>query len=307
MRIVFFGTPLFAVPSLDALVADGNEVVAVVTQPDRPRGRSHSTVVPCPVKTRAESLNIPVLQPDRPTGDLFLTSLKRLEPDLGVVVAYGHILRQVVLDVPRAGMINIHASLLPLLRGAAPITWSIVEGFEKTGITVMQMEAGLDSGPILHQVATPIDPDESAGELTVRLAVLGGTALADALALIRLGTIQPVPQDHARATYAPKIDRSTARIDWQQPAETIARRIRAFDPAPGAWTMLGSHALKCFRPQVVSGQGPAGTVLEAEQRLVLAAGSRAVVIREVQPAGRSRMLAEEWIRGRGVAAGDRMT
>ena len=305
MRILFFGTPDFAVPSLKALLAEGTEVVGVVTQPDRPQARSRSQLLPSPIKRTAQACGIPVLQPERPSGDVLLTSLRRLAPDLGVVVAYGHILKPAVLGVPPLGMINVHASLLPELRGAAPVPWAILRGHPRTGVTIMQMEAGLDSGPILHQVATEIGPQETGGALASRLADLGAQALVDSLCFIRLGTIKPTPQDDARATYAPKIDRNATRVCWKDSADVIARRIRAFDPAPGAWCTLGDRAveLKCFGARAVPDRGVPGTVLRLLPRLTIAAGDGAVEIREVQPAGRGRMPAADWIRGRALALG----
>ncbi|MFZ5625308.1 MAG: methionyl-tRNA formyltransferase [Gemmatimonadota bacterium] len=305
-RIVFFGTPEFAVPSLEALIREGTMVVGVVTQPDRPRGRSRSSLVPPPVKVAAEAAGIPVLQPEKPIGDLFLTALRRLQPDLGVVVAYGHILRPEVLAIPREGMINVHASLLPRLRGAAPIQWAIANGESVTGISIMQMEEGLDSGPVLHTIPTPIEPDETGGQLTERLAHLGATALVEALAMRRIGAITPTPQDHSQATYAPKITRETARIDWNADAESIVARIRAFDPVPGAWTVLGGTELKLFDARAVDAAGVPGTILEAGGPLVVAARTGGVAIREVQPAGRRRMPVADWLHGRPATAGARL-
>src|SRR5918993_2149516 len=196
MRIVFFGTPAFAVPSLQALLQDRFAVAGVVTQPDKPQGRSRSELIAPPVKIAALAAGIPVLQPIRPVGDVFTASLRRLEPDLGVVVAYGHILKPEVLSLPPNGMINVHASLLPRHRGAAPIQQAILEGDPQTGITIMQMEEGLDSGPMLHRVTTPIEPDETAGALAQRLAALGATALVEALSLLSRGLMRPQAQDH---------------------------------------------------------------------------------------------------------------
>jgi methionyl-tRNA formyltransferase len=303
MRIVFFGTPDFAVPSLDALLARGDEVAAIVTQPDRPRGRSRSTLEPTPVKRRALDVGLPVLAPERPSGGDFLAELRALRADLGVVVAYGHILRPPVLAVPRHGMINVHASLLPRLRGAAPIQWAILEGDTETGITIMQMDEGLDTGPMLHQIAMRIGEDETAGGLAARLSLLGARALTEALARIDAGTAHPEPQQHDLASYAPKIDRAVTRLVWTEPAVRCARRMRAFDPVPGAWTMIDGQELKCFSPEVVPTAGPAGTVLEAGNRLVVAAADGAVAIGEVQPAGRGRMPALAWLRGRRVPEG----
>jgi methionyl-tRNA formyltransferase len=305
MRIVFFGTPEFAVASLRALLRERFTVAGVVTQPDKPHGRSRSTLVAPPVKVAALEAGLPVLQPARPVGDLFLAALKRLDPDLGVVVAYGHILRREVLDTPARGMINVHASLLPRFRGAAPIQHAILAGDRETGISIMRMEEGLDSGPVLHRVSTPIAEDETGGSLTSRLAGLGAAALVEALSLLSAGSVKPQPQDESRVTFAPKVSRDTARLDWTCDAGLVERQIRAFDPAPGAWTALDGAPVKLFGAMQAVGSGEPGTVLAASDRLVVASGSGAVAVREVQPAGRNRLTVEEWVRGRGIAAGSR--
>ena len=306
MRIVFFGTPRFAVASLQTLLGDRFTVTGVVTQPDKPQGRSRSDLISPPVKLVAQAAGLPVLQPVRPVGDVFTASLRRLEPDLGVVVAYGHILRPDVLAIPTKGMINVHASLLPRYRGAAPIQHSILQGERETGITIMQMEEGLDSGPILHHLSTPIGEDETAGALGERLADLGAIALVEALSLIAAGLGRPAPQDHTRATYAPKLDRDMARMDWQRDALSLARHVRAFDPAPGAWTTLNGSPLKLFGGREAPGTGEPGEVLAAGDQLLIAAGSGAVSVNEVQPAGKSRMQVRAWSRGRGVGVGQRL-
>jgi methionyl-tRNA formyltransferase len=306
MRIVFFGTPVFAVPSLQALVNGNFDIAGVVTQPDKPQGRSRSELIPPPVKLAAHSHQIAVLQPERPLGDVFTASLRRLEPDLGIVVAYGHILRPEILAIPPRGMINVHASLLPRYRGAAPVQHAILRGETETGISIMQMEAGLDSGPVLHRVVTQIDPEEVAGTLAERLAELGATALIETLSLISGGLARAQPQDNARATYAPKIDRDMARLVWQRDASTLARQVRAFDPAPGAWTTLNGYVLKLFGAREVAGAGEPGTVLAAGDRLVVAAARGAIAVNEVQPAGKTRLPVEAWVRGRGVSLGQRL-
>jgi methionyl-tRNA formyltransferase len=306
MRIVFFGTPDFALASFQALVQGRFPITGVVTQPDKPQGRSRSELVPSPIKVAAQSAGVPVLQPVRPMGDVFTTSLRRLEPDLGVVVAYGHILRPEVLSIPPRGMINVHASLLPRYRGAAPVQHAILRGETETGISIMQMEAGLDSGPVLHRVVTPIEPNETAGELMARLAELGATGLIEALSLISGGLVRAQPQDHSRASYAPKIEREMARLVWQRDATTLVRQIRAFDPAPGAWAMLNGGILKVFGAREVPGTGEPGSVLAAGDRLVVAAGQGAVAIQEIQPAGKTRIPVAAWVRGRGIAPGQRL-
>jgi methionyl-tRNA formyltransferase len=308
MRVVFFGTPEFAVPSLRALLDHRSEVVGVVTQPDRAQGRSRSTLVPPPVKRTAIDAGIPVLQPERPVGDLFSASLRHLKPDLGVVVAYGHILRPEILSVPPLGMINVHASLLPRYRGAAPIPWAILNGEQITGVSIMRMEAGLDSGPVLQRASSPIAPTETGGSLSDRLAELGAKTLVDVLTRLAKADLPGESQDHSAATYAPKIDRETTRLSFSAPAVSAARRVRAFDPAPGAWAMHHDAPVKLFGARVVSGNGAPGEVLAAGRRaLVIACRDEAIEVLEVQPAGKTRITVDAWVRGRGVAVGDRFT
>jgi len=308
VRVAFFGTPDFAVPSLEALTGEGFDVLAVVTQPDRPRGRSRSQLEPPPVKLSAQAEDIPVLQPERPTEPAFVTRLRELTPDVGVVVAYGHILKPELLAIPKHGMVNVHPSLLPELRGAAPIEWAIINGLTKTGVTVMQLDAGMDSGPILHQIPEDVPADITAGELATHLAEVGAEALVEALALLEQGAIRPRPQDSSRATYAPKLTRETARLDWSAPAERVARLVRGLDPKPGAWTELDGAAVKLFGALAVEEKergGAPGEVLLANGGLVVATGQGAVAVTEVQPEGKTRMPAAEWVRGRGVQAGSR--
>jgi methionyl-tRNA formyltransferase len=310
VRIAFFGTPEFAVPSLLALLGEGFEVAVVVTPPDRPRGRSRSELVPPAVKVVAAREGLPLLQPERPDTPEFLDALRAYEPNLGVVVAYGHILTASLLALPAFGVVNVHASLLPQLRGAAPIQHAILTGLTETGVSIMQIDEGLDTGPVLLRVPTPITPDETAGELSARLAELGALALVEALALIASGAAEPQPQDHARATYAPKITRALAHVRWTEPATAVARLVRAMDPHPGAWTTHRGKELKLFGPQ--SADAPAseprvpGTVLQIDPALVVATADGALQLLDVQPAGRTRMAAHEWVRGRGVQVGERL-
>lgn len=319
MRVLFYGTPDFAVPSLTALVGEGFDVVGVVTRPDKPIGRHHSSTQPSPVKRAALAEDLPVLQPDDPSAADFLERIAALKPDIAAVVAYGHILKPNVLAVPRLGSVNVHASLLPKLRGAAPIERAILEGFSETGVTIMQMDAGMDTGPILHQVATPLPPDETAGELRVRLAEIGALALVEALTLMEESTLPAVPQNDALATMAPKLTRAEERLDWSQPAELVARKIRAFDPKPGAWTELNGKALKVYggveegtegkdgeegRERGEGKEGKEGTVVGVGEVLRVMAGGGIVQIAEVQPAGKQRMSVQSFVNGRGVAGGD---
>src|SRR5919202_2853999 len=227
MRVLFWGTPEFATPALRALLGEGFEVVGVVTQPDRPVGRSRSTLEASPVKRCAESEGLLVLQPEKPRGEEFMRALRELEPDISVVVSYGHILTREVIELPRLGTVNVHASLLPKLRGASPIQAAIREGFIETGVTVMRMVPALDAGPIILQARTPIAEDETYGELHLRLSELGALALVEALTLLELGQAEEIPQDDALATYAPKIDRDSTRIRWGDECSAVARHIRA--------------------------------------------------------------------------------
>jgi len=306
VRILFWGTPEFATPPLRALIGEGFDVVGVVTQPDRPRGRSRSQLDPSPVKVVALEEGIPVLQPERPRGPEFVQAMRDLAPDLSVVVAYGHILPLEVIELPTRGTLNIHASLLPLLRGAAPIEAAIAEGYRETGVSIMRMVPALDAGPVIHTLETPIERDETGGELTLRLSELGATALIEALALMELGEAVEHPQDDARATYAKKIEREHARVDWSLPAEIVERRIRAYDPRPGAWSVVRGTETRLFGARaIVDRRGAAGEVLETDEMgMIVACGEGAVAIREVHPSGKRRMAALDWAQGRGVAVGD---
>jgi methionyl-tRNA formyltransferase len=305
VRVVFFGTPEFAVPSLKALLGEGFDVLAAITQPDKPQGRSRSTAVPPPVKVAAMAEDVPVLQPERPSDPAFVEHLRALAPDVGVVVAYGHILKPDLLALPRQGMVNLHPSLLPELRGAAPVEWAILNGLEQTGVTIMRMEEGLDSGPVLLQIPHHIDTDVTGGELSEHLSEMGAQALVEALALFHTNGLVPHPQEHARATYAPKLTRDTARIRWADPAERVARLIRALDPKPGAWTELDGREVKLFGARVVDDRGAPGELRTTGDGLRIATGQGAVLVDQVQPAGKARMAAAEWVRGRGAQAGQR--
>lgn len=308
MRILFWGTPEFAVPSLRALDDEGFEIVAVVTQPDRPAGRGRR-LKSSAIKQVADDLGIDVLAPESPREADFLERIRELAPDISVVVAYGHILKPEVLAIPRLGSINVHASLLPKLRGAAPINWAIARGDDLTGITIMRMTEGMDAGPIVHQVTEPILPDESAAELSIRLSEIGAEALVEALALLSADAAEEVEQDHAAATLAPKIDRQTARIDWTRPAAEVSCHIRAMDDAPGAWSMLDGEAVKLFRSTVTDEEttrrASPGTVVQADGGVVVAAGEGSVCIAEVQPPGGRRMRATDWVHGHRIEPGQR--
>jgi methionyl-tRNA formyltransferase len=307
MRVVFWGTPDFATPALRALLGEGHDVVAVVTQPDRPQGRHRSTVTPSPVKVVALGEDIPVLQPERPRGPPFVEQLRALDADVSVVVAYGHLLPPDVVDLPPLGTFNIHASLLPRWRGAAPIQAALLAGDVETGVSIMRMVERLDAGPVLLQAPTPIAEDETFGELQLRLSELGALAVVEAMTLVALGDAAGRPQDESRASYAPKIDRNAARLDWQRPAVEVARAIRAYDPRPGAFGMLRDQEVKLFGARVTAdAHGDPGQVLAIDESgLLVACGTGGVRIGYAQPAGRRRLATPDWAQGRGVVAGER--
>jgi methionyl-tRNA formyltransferase len=308
VRVLFWGTPEFATAPLRALLGEGFDVAGVVTQPDRPTGRSRSTLQPSAVKTVALAEGLPLLQPDKPRGDEVIAQIRALTPDLSVVVAYGHILPRAVIDLPRLGTLNIHASLLPALRGAAPIQGAIREGLSETGVSIMQMVPALDAGPVLHRSRTPILEDETAGELALRLSELGASALIEALALMELGLAVPEPQDESAATYATKLTRESARVDWSASAHEVGRHVRAYDPKPGAWGRLNGVEVKLFGARVAprGSSHIAGEVLAVDEvGMLVTCGGGAVRITAVQPAGKRRLSPIEWANGRGVSVGDR--
>jgi methionyl-tRNA formyltransferase len=311
VRVLFWGTPEFATPPLRALLGEGFDVVGVVTQPDRAVGRSRSKVEPSPVKQVAIEESIPVLQPEKPRGDAeFLAAVQKLDPDISIVVAYGNLLSKELIDLPRRGTLNIHASLLPAFRGAAPIQASILAGLTETGVTIMRMVPKLDAGPIVHQLTTPIADDETGGELTLRLSELGALALVEALALMEANAVREQEQAEAQATYAGKIDRDTTRIDWNRPATEVARRIRAFDPKPGAWASHRGADVKLYGGRAMATLHPAPpgeiTLVEANG-MAVACGDGAVQITAIQPAGKRRLTPSELANGRGIALGERLS
>jgi len=306
LRILFWGTPLFALPSLRALTEEGHEMVGVVTQPDRPSGRGRK-LTPSPVRQVADEEGLTVLTPEKPRGTEFLETIRALEPEVSVVVAYGHILPRDVLEAPPCGSLNLHASLLPALRGAAPVHWAILRGYETTGVTVMRMVEEMDAGPILYQTPEKIGEEETVTELSTRLSETGAEALVEALALLAEDSAQEIEQDHAQATYAPKVAREMARVDWTRGAEELGWHLRGLDEFPGAWSTLGSDPVKIFRPRAepryVHGATP-GTILRAspEEGLLVACGSGALGVGEVQPPGKRRMAAKAWLQGNPVGS-----
>jgi methionyl-tRNA formyltransferase len=305
--VLFWGTPEFATAPLRALLGEGFEVVGVVTQPDKPVGRSRSRLESSPVKQVALAEGVPVLQPDKPRGEEFLAQIAALEPDVSVVVAYGHILPKAVIDLPRHGTLNIHASVLPALRGAAPIQAAIRDGLTTTGVTIMQMVPALDAGPILLIERTDILADETAGELALRLSELGAGAIVQALALVELGLARPEPQNDGEATYAAKLTREKGMVDWLHTAHEVARHVRAYDPKPGAWSRVGGTEVKLFGARVAprgTAHAPGDVLTIDADGMIVACGGGAVRVTAVQPAGKRRLTPIEWANGRGVAVGD---
>lgn len=300
MRICFFGTPQPALPALRSLAAaDDVEIVRVVTNPDRPRGRGHK-LLPTPVKEAARELGLEVWQPDKPKeiGD----ELAALDVDACAIVAYGAILPRPVLDAGGRGFVNLHFSLLPAWRGAAPVAHAVLAGDDETGVSCFLLEEGMDTGPVLTEARTRIGPDESAGELTARLAELGAPVLLEALRGLVDGTIVPRPQPADGATYAPKIGPDDARLDWTRPAIELDRAVRAFNPVPGAHTTFQGQRLKVHRARPVAGRGVPGAVLRVDADgpqggPVVATGDGALRLDEVQPAGKGRMQGPDFANG----------
>mgnify|MGYP003429561489 CR=1 FL=1 len=298
LRIVFAGTPEFAACHLQALLAAGQSVVAVYTQPDRPAGRGHKLMA-SPVKQLALQNGLPVLQPATLRDPAAQAELAALEPDLLLVVAYGLLLPQAVLDIPRLGCIHSHASLLPRWRGAAPIQRAIEAGDDKSGVTLMQMEAGLDTGPMLCKVTTPINSADNAASLHDRLAQLGAQAMAAALEPLARGELVGEIQDELLATYAHKLSKEQARIDWQQPADELERQVRAFYPWPVSHSMLNGEPLKILGACLAQGTGPAGTILEASKDgLTVACGTGALRLTRLQLAGGKPLAFDDLLNSR---------
>jgi methionyl-tRNA formyltransferase len=309
LRIVFFGTPEFAVPTLDALLASRHTVAAVVCQPDRPRGRGHKTSAGA-VKLRAIGAGVPVLQPERLKDDGFLPRLTALGADLGVVAAYGKILTDAVLAVPRLGLLNVHASLLPRYRGAAPVHRAVIAGERETGITIMRVVKALDAGPMLAVARRPIGPDETSDEVERDLARIGAPLLVTTIADLVAGTVREVPQDDSLATYAHRLTKEDGRLDWSQSARQVHDAVRGLHPWPHATTFLDSRRLILLRTSASDDPAAAapGTVLDAKPGdLAVAAGSGRVHILELHAEGKRPMTAREFLAGHHVTPGDRFT
>jgi methionyl-tRNA formyltransferase len=303
-RIVFMGTPQFAVPSLLACLEVG-DVVAVITQADKPKGRGQQLAF-SPVKEAALARGLQVLQPTKLKGMNFGEELKKLGADVGVVTAYGKILPKDVLDAPVHGCVNVHASLLPRFRGAAPIQWAIAYGDDRTGVCLMKMDEGLDTGPVIARRELPIEPTDTSASLHDKLSGLGGELIRDDLPRFLSGALQPVAQPSEGVVYAPMIEKEAGQLDFERPAVELERRMRAFHPWPGAFTFLEGKLLKVHRAQVKDGKGTPGEVLAAgPQGLEVACGQGSLLLLEIQPEGKRSMGAGEFLAGRKLAVGSR--
>ena len=305
MRVVFMGTPDFAVQSLNALVDAGHEVTAVITQPDRPKGRGNKMAFP-EVKTRALELGLPVHQPDSVKDEAFLELLKSYNPEVIVVVAFGRILPQAVLDLPPYGCVNVHGSLLPEYRGAAPIQRAVLDGRKETGVTTMRMDIGMDTGDMLLQATLPITDEDTTGTMFDKLAELGGKVLIDTLAGLENGTVVPVKQDDSKATHAARILKEDEVIRWEDSAEKIFCQIRGLSPAPGAYTWWNGERLKLWKARISdreTGKAPGTVVAISKNALTVQTGKGCLEVLELQPAGKKAMPAQAFSNGAGVAEG----
>jgi methionyl-tRNA formyltransferase len=299
LRIIFMGTPDFATSNLQALINGPDDVVAIVTQPDRPKGRGKH-LTPPPVKLLAESVDIPVLQPAKIRTEEFSNGLLSYQPDLIVVTAYGRILPPSLLELAPMGCINVHGSLLPLHRGAAPIQWSVIKGDKEVGVTIIRMDEGMDTGDILLKASISSAPDETAGTLFDKLAQLGNETLLKAIQGLKGGTIAPTPQDHSIATEAPMLKKTDGLIEWSKNAGELESLIRGLDPWPSVFCFLDGKRLRLFRPEVVYKDNDAqpGSLLRADKRgLLIACGKDTLLIKEIQPEGKKRMTVEAFLCG----------
>ncbi len=304
-RIIFMGTPDFSVPALQALIDGPDHVTAVVTQPDRPKGRGKK-LTPPPVKVLAESAGIPVIQPTKIKTEEFAAQLRSYNPDLIIVAAYGRILPSSILDLPPMGCINIHGSLLPRHRGAAPIQWAILAGDKEAGVTIMQMDVGMDTGDMLLPASIPVQEDDTAGSLFTKLSELGGKALLQALDLLRQDKLPPVKQDHSLATEAPPLKKEDGCIDWKKSAEEIHCLIRGMDPWPTAYSFLDGKRFRFFSPTVSTRETDLlpGAIVQADRDgLSIATGNGVLSVSEIQPEGKKRMSVEAYLCGQKLTPG----
>lgn len=307
MKLVYMGTPDFAVPALSALYEAGHEIAAVVSQPDKPVGR-HGTLTAPPVKERALALSLPVLQPQKASDPAFIEEIRRIAPDIIVVAAYGKILKQELLDIPRYGCVNIHASLLPRWRGAAPIQWAVIAGDREAGVTAMQMNAGLDTGDMILKRSVTLAPDETGGSLFERLSALSGELILETLRQIETNTAVRTPQPEEGMCYAPLLTKETGEIDWEKPAEETERLVRGLTPWPGTFSVLGGKILKIHSVRLLSETEAEtyrketetcapGTLLVRDGRLFVFCGSGMLELLEVQLEGKKRMRSADFLRG----------
>ncbi len=307
MRIIFMGTPEFAVGTLEALIHSRHEVVAVVTQPDKPRGRGNTIQFP-PVKETAVKYGIPVLQPEKVRVPEVVEQLRSYEPDLIAVVAFGQLLPKSILEMPRYGCVNVHASLLPKYRGAAPIQWAVINGEKESGITTMMMSRGLDKGDMLLKCTVPLDKKETGDSLHDKLAVLGGPLLLETIDQMEAGTIERIVQDDSQSCYASMLTKQMGRIDWTKPASELECLIRGLNSWPSAYTTLKGKTVKIWDADVVlAEEGEPGEVIEADKKkLVVKAGEDALSIRSIQPEGKKRMDIDAFLRGYGAVLHERL-
>lgn len=309
LRIIFMGTPDFAAKTLSALISGPDKVVAVVTQPDKAKGRGKK-ISPPPAKIVAQQADIPVLQPTKIKTEEFRNGLLTYQPDLIVVTAYGRILPKSLLELAPMGCINVHGSLLPKYRGAAPIQWAVIKGEEETGVTIIQMDIGMDTGDMLLKASIPMHPDETAGSLFEKLAQLGSETLLKAIAGLKDGSITPIQQNHELATEAPMLKKNDGLVDWHKDAKELECLIRGLDPWPSAFCFLGEKRIRLFDPEVVhlENSSAPGTVLHADKRgLLVSCATNALLINEIQPEGKKRMSVEAFVCGQKIEPGTILT
>lgn len=305
MKIIFMGTPEFAAPAVDSLIEAGHEIAAVFSQPDKPKGRGYS-MTPPPVKVKALEYGIPVYQPNSMRDGEALGIFNEIQPDIAVVIAYGKILPREILDAPKYGCINVHASLLPKYRGAAPIQWSVIDGESKTGVTTQQMDVGIDTGDILMSHETEIQPNETAGELHDRLSVMGAKLIVDTLSALEKGELTPQKQDDSRSCYASMLTKELCRIDWTQDAQTIHNKIRGLSPWPVAVAVMEGKRIKIHRSSLSAMQNESakcGEVISVSPLTIKCDGNSAVELIEIQAEGKKRMKSEDYLRGHKVEIG----
>jgi methionyl-tRNA formyltransferase len=304
LRIVFMGTAAFALPTMKAVI-NAEEVVAIVTQPDRPQGRGRE-VAPPPVKALALDLGLPVLQPERVKDSLFIAQLAELRPELIVVAAFGQILPQALLDIPPRGCINVHPSLLPKYRGAAPFQWAIIKGETRTGVSIYLMDQGMDTGPLLMNREVEIAEAETAEELGERLAVIGGELMKEVIRGLKAGTLKPVPQDEKDVSYAPLFKKTDGLIPWQERTSQIRNRIRGMVPWPVAYTMWQGKQIKIYRGRIGEGSGTPGEIISLDSGIEVACGTGSIFIEELQIEGGRRIRCAEFCRGHRLTLGERL-